>query len=79
MKEPCSKLEYSVPLLSNPSPTPQKFFFLLFRTAPVVAYGSSQTRGPIGATAANLYHSHSNARSEPHLQPTPQLMATLDP
>ena len=26
-----------------------------------------------------LHHSHSNARSEPHLQPTPQLAATMDP
>ena len=29
--------------------------------------------------AASLRHSHSNARSEPCLRPTPQLMATLDP
>ena len=29
---------------------------------------------PIGATAAGLHHSHSNMGSEPHLQPTPQLM-----
>ena len=35
--------------------------------------------GPIRATADGLSHSHSNARSEPHLQTTPQLMATLDP
>ena len=26
-----------------------------------------------------LCHRHSNVRSEPHLQPTPQLKATLDP
>uniref|UniRef100_A0A8D1KYM2 Catenin alpha-3 n=1 Tax=Sus scrofa TaxID=9823 RepID=A0A8D1KYM2_PIG len=38
------------------------FFFLLFRPAPV-AYGNSQARGQIGATAAGLHHSHSNARS----------------
>ena len=31
------------------------------------AYGSSQARGRIGATAAGLHHSHSNARFEPHL------------
>ena len=31
-----------------------------------MAYGSSQARGRIGATG--LHHSHSNARSEPHLQ-----------
>ena len=32
--------------------------------------------GRIGAEAAGLHHSHSNLRSEPCLQPTPQLMAT---
>ena len=52
--------------------------FLLFRAAPL-AYGSSQARGHIGAVATGLHHSHSDTRSEPHLQPTPQLMATLDP
>ena len=35
--------------------------------------------GPIGATAAGLRHSHRNAGSRPHLWPTPQLMAGLDP
>ena len=45
----------------------------------MAAYGSSQARGQIRATAARLCHSHSNAESEPHLQATPQLMATLDP
>ena len=54
------------------------FFLCLFRAAPV-AYGGSQVRGQIRATAAGLYHSHSNPRSEPHLGPTPQLMATPDP
>ena len=34
-------------------------FILLFR-AEHVAYGSSQARGRIGATAADLHHSHSN-------------------
>ena len=54
------------------------FVFCLFRATPT-AYGGSQARAPIGATAAGLHHSHSNARSEPRLQPTPQLMATLAP
>ena len=54
------------------------FLFLLFRTAPG-AYGSSQARGRMEATAAGLLHSHSNIRSELHLQPTPQLTATPDP
>ena len=51
-------------------------FYLLFRAAHS-AYGGSQARGPIGATAAGLHHSHSNARSEPHLWPRPQLTAML--
>ena len=37
-----------------------------------------QARGRIGAVATSLCQSHSNARSEPHLQPTPQLMAMPD-
>ena len=40
--------------------------FFLFRAAPM-AYGGSQARGLMGATAASLRHSHSNARSEPCL------------
>ena len=52
------------------------FFFLLFRAA-LVAYGSSQTRGQIGAAAAGIHHS--NARSKPHLRPIPQLMAMPGP
>ena len=43
------------------------------------AYGGSQARGLIGAVAASLRQSHSNAGSEPRLQPTPQLTATPDP
>ena len=68
------------------------FFFLSFFVVVVVvvvvvaiswaapaAYGGSQARSLIGAVAPGLYHSHSYARSEPHLPPTPQLMATPDP
>ena len=54
------------------------FVFCLFRAIPK-AHGGSQARGQIGAVAAGLHHSHSNARSEPHLQPTPQLTATPEP
>ena len=36
-------------------------------------------RGRIRAAAAGLHYSHSNAGSEPCLQPIPQLMAMLDP
>ena len=53
-------------------------FFFGFRGVPV-AYGSSQARDQIGAADAGLPHSHSNPRSEPCLQPTPQLIAMLDP
>ena len=38
------------------------FVFCLFRAA-FPAYGGSQPRGRIGATAAGLGHSHSNMRS----------------
>ena len=51
---------------------------LLFRAAPTT-YGGSQARDQIGAIAAGLYHCHSNAGSEPCLQPTPHLMAMMDP
>ena len=54
------------------------FFLSLFFRATPVAYGGSQARGRIGATAAGHSHSHSHARPEPCLQPT-QLMAMLDP
>ena len=49
---------------------------VLFRATPAT-YASSQARGPIGAVAVGLHHSHSNARSEPRLRPL--LMATPDP
>ena len=42
------------------------------------AYGGSQARGRIGPVATGLHQSHSNAGSEPRLQPTPQLTATPD-
>ena len=54
------------------------YIFAFFRAAPK-AYGGSQARGLIGATAASLCHNLSNARSEPHLQPTPQLRETPAP
>ena len=44
--------------------------FCIFR-ATLAAHGGSQARGPIGAVAAGLRHSHSNAGSEPGLPPTP--------
>ena len=53
-------------------------FILLFRATPVACV-SSQPGVPIRATAASLHHSQKNTRSEPCLQPTPQLTATPDP
>ena len=53
------------------------YIFCFFRAAPV-AYGGSQARGLIEATAAGLRHLN-NLGSEPRLGPTPQLIAMLDP
>ena len=53
-------------------------FFCLFR-ATAVAYGGSQARGLIGAVAAGLLKSHSNAISKLRLQLTPQITARPDP
>ena len=57
------------------------FFFLsfcYFLWATPTAYGGSQARGQIGTVATGLRQGHSNAGSEPCLQPTPQLTATPD-
>ena len=52
------------------------FVFCLLRATPE-ASGGSQARGQI--RAVGLHHSHSNAGSEPLLQPTPQLTSMLGP
>ena len=44
-----------------------------------MAYEGSHARGRIGAVAASLSHSQSNAGSEMCLRPTPQLTAMPDP
>ena len=44
-----------------------------------MAHGVSQAMGRIGTIATGLHHSHSNAGSELHLGPTPQLTETPDP
>ena len=49
----------------------------LFRAVPE-AYGGSQVRGRIGATAADLRHSH-NAGSKLSLQPIPQIREAPNP
>ena len=55
------------------------FCFFAFSRAASTAYGGSQTRGPIGARATGLRHSHSsNLGSERSLRPTPQLKAMPD-
>ena len=41
-------------------------YFLLFM-ATTVAYRGSQAKGPVGAAATGLHHSHSNTGSELHL------------
>ena len=51
--------------------------FAISRATPV-AYGGPQARGLVRAVVAVLHHSHSNEGSKPHLQPTPQLVATPD-
>ena len=55
------------------------FCLVVFSRASPGAYGGSQARGPTGAVAASLHHSHSNSGSEPRLRPAPQLTATPDP
>ena len=50
---------------------------VVFRATPM-AYGGFQARGWIRAIGAGLHHGHSNTTSEPWLQPTPQLTATMD-
>ena len=54
------------------------FYFILvyciWRAAPIaVACGGSQAQNWIRVIAASLHHSHSNARSKLHWQPTPHL------
>ena len=42
------------------------FFFCSFFRAELMTHGGSRARGPIGAIAASLHHSHSNTRSSTH-------------
>ena len=52
------------------------FFFSSFSRAVPTAYGGSQARGPIGAVAYGLHHSHSSSESEPQLMAVPDLLPT---
>ena len=57
--KPCQRILYTVTLKSIDLPCTVFFsFFSYFFNAVPVAHGSSQTRGPIGAAAAGLHHSH---------------------
>ena len=60
-------------------PSPRWWNYTRFPLSLCFSLFLSQARGQIGATAAGLCHCHSNAGSEPSLQPLPQLMATPDP
>ena len=53
------------------------YFICLFRVT-LMAYGGSQARGWIRATASGLHHSHSNMGSKSHLWLTAQPMAMPD-
>ena len=66
---------YVVCPLANTDRISPRCQVLFFFRATLAAYGGSQSSGLIGAVAAGLRQSHSNARSELHLQPTPQLTA----
>ena len=52
------------------------YFFFLGLNLPMEV---PRIGGQIRPVAASLCHSHSNSRSEPFLQSTPQLTAVLDP
>ena len=53
--------------------------FFLFSRVALTASGGFKARGLIGVVATGLCQRHSNAGSELHLQPTPQLTAMPDP
>ena len=79
------RLPFSLPFIGSVGLEMGKetpFFFLSFChfLGPLSRHmGGSQARGPVGAVAASLCQSHSNAGSKPSLQPTPQLTAMPDP
>ena len=52
--------------------------FVFFRAA-LMAYGGSQARGLIRATAAGLHHSHSHSNNNTRSELCLQLTAMLDP
>ena len=63
-----------------PSPTsPNAFIFIYFFRAGPAVYRSFQARSQNQSCSCRPSYSHSNAGSKPHLRPTQQLAATLDP
>ena len=54
------------------------FFFFVFLGLNLWHMEVPTLGGLIGAVAASLHHSHSNARSEPCMETTPQITETLD-
>ena len=55
------------------------FIYCLFKGYSHTPHGYSQPRDKIRAAAAQLHHSHSNARPKPHLWSTPQLIPLRGP
>ena len=53
---------------------PGFFLSFFFFSEPYPRHMEIAGWGGIGAVGASLYHSHSNARSEPHMRLTPQLL-----
>ena len=66
-------------LLRNSSSYILSFSFFFFKGPHVRHMEAPRLGGWIRATAAGLYHSHSNAWTKLPLWPTPQLTATPDP
>ena len=56
----------NLPKVTQPIKGRAEIFYFLCGAA-VAAFGGSQARGQIGATAAGLHHSHSNVSSKPCL------------
>ena len=61
------QLKYCFPLQLHICVTLDFLHFFFFLRAAPMPYGGSQARGPTGAIAVGLRHSHSNTGSELHL------------
>jgi len=79
LKSETSGSSFLVLIFCAKVPSPIIIIIICLFRATAVAYGGSQARGWIKAVAAGLYHSPSNLGSKPHLRPTPQRRAMLDP